>query len=106
VPGTAAGAEETQASNVGHALDDVCRLAEDLQEGMLPNGAVRLDTPPPSPSLQYSAKSLVDSRDSVAEGLFGRLMQWRRWGEVKGDKGSATSSPAAWEEYARYIQEV
>ena len=41
---------QAESADVGEALEQVIRLAEDLQEGFLPSGGanVRLDTPPPS----------------------------------------------------------
>jgi hypothetical protein len=99
-----------QSSDVGEALEQVIRLAEDLQEDFLPENKrnrVRCDTPPPPSALMASAAS---REVGLLSRLFksNRLTHPRSRSEVHWSTGSSGSEKenASWSEYERDFQNV
>ena len=101
-----------ESSDVGQALEEVIRLAEDLQEEMLPQGSVRLDAPPgPQPCEQRAGResAAADAERAAQGGVLSRLFQWqqeRRRQRRDGTDSGLKASEAPWRDYAREFQEV
>jgi hypothetical protein len=113
---------QSQSPDIGEALEHVIRLAEDLQEGFLPEderNRVRCDTPPPARAPKASAASLYEGRGAHQEGLLSRYFKGNRMtnprarSEVHWAAGSASASPsgsgekeAPWRAYSKDFQDV
>lgn len=99
---------------MGQALEEVIRLAEDLQEGILPPGApaVQLDTPPPA--AQRPATPAPPAREPEA-GLLSRLLKGRRLRQPEGYPAAGAGAGAGagfngrdppWRDFANDFQDV
>jgi hypothetical protein len=111
--------QNPQSSDMGEALEQVIRLAEDLQEGFLPESKrnrVWCDTPPRN--VAASAAASPDEGHGGREvGLLSRLFKGNTMGnprsrsEVHGGARGGTGNggggeEAPWREYAKDFQDV
>ena len=113
--------------DVGQALEEVIRLAEDLQEGFLPldesRSSIRLDTPPlgnqyrPAAAAQLHHNHLSSSSSS-SPGLLTRFFKRRGAAQQEQEQqqqqqqeqqrcgGSTSESTDPWKEYSKDFHEV
>ena len=98
---------QAESADVGQALEEVIRLAEDLQEGFLPSGGanVRLDTPPPGPSAMPWAPFEAPAQP---EGLLSRLFKGNnlRSSRERARGGSYNNGSEPWRDYVRDFQDA
>ncbi|KAG7669367.1 hypothetical protein Ndes2526B_g05681 [Nannochloris sp. 'desiccata'] len=113
------GQRQPQSSDMGEALEQVIRLAEDLQEGFLPENKrnrVRCDTPPPATSVA-SAVSPYEGQSSREVGLLSRLFKGNRmtnprscsevhWAANSSGYDVGGEKEAPWRDYAKDFQDV
>lgn len=90
--------QSSQGADVGQALDQVIRLAEDLQSELSPN--VVLDTPPaphPAPARTPGTEWITH------HGLFSHL---RRWQSTSPARPSMQGASPPWQDYAGKFEDV
>ena len=118
--------QHPQSSDMGEALEQVIRLADDLQEGFLPEekrNRVQCDAPPSTNGpAAASAASPYEGQSSREGGLLSRLffkgnrMRHPRsrsemhWGTDTGPAasggGASSKDQAPWRDYAKDFQDV
>lgn len=88
-----------QSADVGQALEEFLRLAEELQERMDPSGSVHLDYSPP-------AAPIPCNQEQHAEGLLARLFGWQQHRRAaqgaQQSSGSARARPLPWQDWPGY----
>ena len=90
--------QRPQEADVGQALEQVIRLAEDLQSELSPN--ITLDTPP---RLHGPACAPGTEWRRAHHGLFSHLFRWQPTGPAQ---PSMQDVPTPWQDYARKFEEV
>jgi len=93
---------QPQSTDVGEALEQVIRLAEDLQEDFLPENkrnSVRCDTPPPTAGASAASPS-YEGHGSREIGLLSRIFKGNRMTNPR------SRSEAPWRDFAKDFQDV